>query len=162
MLIKGLVCLSILIFTTTIGYLFASKYRNRKVFFLQFYQFNEGFLRELEYMKRPLRQFIESCVYKGDFLDILQRFLENLGDYELFLSNFPEIGYINNEEMRLIDDYFNSLGRGDTVTQRQHFSNLREVIGSISKKCELEYKKYGDLYIKMGVLIGLAIIVVIL
>ncbi|MBE5752681.1 MAG: hypothetical protein E7343_01265 [Clostridiales bacterium] len=162
MLIKIIVCLAILIFTTTIGYLLASKYRNRKLFFHQFCQFNERFLREIEYSKRPIKEFIQCYAYKGDFCEILNKYLEKLGAFDDFLSIFPEIGYLENEEMRVVCDYFNSLGKGDSYTQKSYFSTASIQIEEYRKKSESDYKRYADLYVKLGVLFGLAIIIVII
>lgn len=161
MLIKVIVCLAILIFTTSIGYLLASKYRNRKLFFNQFFQFNERFLREIEYSKRPIKEFVQSYAYKGDFSEVLNKYLENLGNFDDFLSVFPEIGCLENEEIRVICDYFNLLGKGDSYTQKSYFSTVSLQIEEYKKKSENDYKRYADLYVKLGVLFGLAIIIVI-
>ena len=162
MIIKAIVCLSILIFTTTIGYLLASKYRNRKIFFMQFHLLNERFLREIEYQKRPIREFIQKNIFKGDFCQVLNIYLDNLGNFDDFLSIFPEISYLNNEEIKFLSEYLNSLGKGDSGAQKKHFSALNTQIDEFKKSSEVEYKRYADLYVKLGVLIGLAIIIVII
>ncbi len=161
MLIKIIVCLAILVFTTSIGYLLASKYRNRKLFFNQFSQFNERFLREIEYSKRPIKEFTQSYAYKGDFCEILNKYLENLGSFNDFLCVFPDISCLETEEIRVICDYFNSLGKGDSSTQKSYFSSVNAQIEEYKKKSEKDYKRYADLYVKLGVLVGLAIIIVI-
>ena len=161
MLIKIVVCLAILGFTTTVGYVLASKFRNRKLFFAQLKLFNERFLREMDYAKRPIKEFVQIYAYKGDFNDILSIYLDKLGQFDDFLTVFPEIGYFTREEIRMICDYFNSLGKGDSLTQKSNFSTLDSQLSEYYKKAEIEYKKYADLYVKLGVLIGLAIIIVI-
>lgn len=161
MLIKITVCLAILCFTTAVGYILASKFRNRKLFFEQLKLFNERFLREIDYAKRPIKEFIQIYAYKGDFNDILAIYLEKLGHFDDFLSLFPEISYFTREEERMICDYFNALGKGDSSTQKSNFSCFDAQLNEYSKKAEIEYKKYANLYVKLGVLIGLAIIIII-
>ncbi len=160
MIIKFLLCIAILAFTSGVGYVLASKYRQRKVFFLQFAQFNERFLREISYTKRPLKEFIESFAYKGEFADLLKSYLEQLGKEGGEL--FSEFSFISAEEEKTLKEYFRSLGKGDSDSQRNYFSNAKEVINEYKNKAETEYKKYADLYVKLGVLIGLAIIIIII
>ena len=162
MAVKFLLCIAILAFTSGVGYFLASKYRQRKVFFTQFYEFNERFLREISYSKRPIREFIVSNAYKGDFSELLKNYLSVLGKEDELLNIFSEISYINQEEIKTAIDYFRSLGKGDSESQKNYFSNAKELIGEYKKKSETEYKKYADLYVKLGVLIGLAIIIIII
>ena len=58
MLTKFFFGIAIIAFTTYCGYLLSKKYRRRKVFYEQFYTFNERFLNEITYYKRPLIEWI--------------------------------------------------------------------------------------------------------
>ena len=162
MAIKILLCMAILAFTSGVGYFFAAKYRQRKLFFAQFYQFNERFLREISYSKRPLRDFIEGHAYKGDFSELLKGYLQILGREDEYYKLFSDLTLLHSEETKIAIDYFQSLGKGDSESQKNYFSNAKEVVGELKKKTEKEYKKYADLYIKLGVLVGLAIIIIII
>ena len=160
--IKIIVCFAILAFTTSVGYLFATKFRNRRLFFSQFKLFNERFLSEIEFSKRPIKEFVQLYAYKGDFNDILRIYLENLGKYTDFSVVFPEIIYLEKEDARMVCDYFDSLGKGDSSTQKSNYLGFSTRLYESYQKSELEYKKYANLYVKLGVLIGLAIIIVII
>ena len=95
--------MALLIFTSGIGYSFALKYRKRKQFFAQFYDFNEKFLQELGYTKRPLAEFIENTAYKGDFSDLLKLFLDNTSQEINFSPYFSSITFLRNEEEKEIE-----------------------------------------------------------
>ena len=101
MLIKTVLCVTLLIFTSGIGYSFALKYRKRKLFYSQFYEFNEKFLQELGYTKRPLAEFIKNTAYKGDFSELLRLFLEGSFKETNFESYFSSITFLKNEEDEL-------------------------------------------------------------
>lgn len=162
MVIKIILCLSILAFTSGVGYFMASKFRQRKLFFSQFLQFNERFLREITYSKRPLKEFILSYSYKADFSELLNNYLNGLGKEEILLSKFiNEISYLEKDEPKMIFEYFQALGKGNSDSQKSYFSNANSVLEEFRNKSSAEYKKNADLYVKLGVLIGLAIIIII-
>lgn len=162
MLIKTVLCVTLLIFTSGIGYGFAVKYRKRKLFFAQLYDFNEKFLLELSYSKRPLIEFIKSFAYKSDFADLLQEFLLKIEEDDFFNDYFSAVTFLKPDEEREISLFFKDLGRGDSETQKKTFMNHLQINLKKKEKTNEEYKKYGELYVKLGVLAGLSIIIIII
>ena len=162
MLIKILLCLTLLIFTSGVGYAFASKYRKRKVFFSQFYEFNQKFIQELSYSKRPIKDFIQAYPYKSEFLALLEVYRDNLGQDNLFNEYFSLNTFLILEEEKLISDYFHQLGKGDSESQKAFFVSRSKELEKIKDTTEKDYKKYAELYVKLGVLVGFAIIIVII
>ena len=162
MLIKILLCLTLLIFTSGIGYVFSLKYRKRKQFFSQFYHFNQKFLQELTYSKRPIREFIQSYPYKGEFLGLIEEYRQKLGQDNFFNEYFSENNILSLEEEKWVIEYFEQLGKGDSESQKNTFLNRSKDLEIFKKESEDEYKKYAELYVKLGVLLGLAIIIVII
>ena len=67
MLIKFLLGIAIVAFTSFCGYLFSGKYRKRSLFFRQLNAFNERFLTEISYYRRPIGEFATRYSYKGEF-----------------------------------------------------------------------------------------------
>ena len=162
MIVKIVLCVTLLIFTSGIGYVFALKYRKRKQFFSQFYDFNERFLRELEYSRRPLTDFIQNCLYKGEFSDLLSIFLMN-SDIEMPLQDyFSSITFLKLDEEKTISQFFNELGKGDCESQKKVFGNYLKDLGHKKTETNSDYKKYAELYVKLGVLVGISIIILIL
>ena len=86
---------------------------------------------------------------------------------ELSQSNEREIAFddcefLKGEDKSLVEDYFKMLGKGDSASQKTYFSAAKEGITKLYSDAENEYKKYGDLYIKLGFLCGLLILILII
>ena len=78
-MIKFILGMAIVCFTSFCGYVLAKKYRQRKNFFAQMNEFNERFLSEIAYYRRPVGEFAEKYAYKGEFEILLNAFLDSLG-----------------------------------------------------------------------------------
>ena len=160
---KIVLCLAILAFTTGVGYCFASKYRKRKLFFKQFFEFNDSYLQELEYYKRPLKEFIFVGNYKNEFAELLTFYLKYLGKSDPWLIDFlSNVSFLDNEEEGFLKNYFNSLGKADSLSQKNYFLGAKTTLSIWKNAAESDYKKYAELYVKLGVFIGLAIIIIII
>ena len=61
-----------------------------------------------------------------------------------------------------MEDYFQMLGKGDSSSQKTYFSAMKEEIQKRYNLAENEYKRYGDLYIKLGFLCGLFLLILII
>ena len=161
---KFLLGLAIIAFTTFCGYLLAKKYRQRKLFFQQLHEFNERFLCEISYYKRPVKDFALRYTYRGEFRLLLYNFLHNL-DHPTEGNNFlddPQCSFLKTEDRRIVADYFLMLGRGDTSSQKSYFTSVKNELTSIQKDADTACKKYGDLYVKLGFLCGLLLLILII
>ena len=67
MWLKILICIAVIAFFTGLGYLISGKYRARKKFYTQFCAFNERYLNELTFTRKPLSSFLKEFEYTGDF-----------------------------------------------------------------------------------------------
>ena len=160
--VKILICLSILIFTSGCGYYLARKDRQRKLFFRQYEIFNEHFLQEIRSLRRPLHEFISSKSYKAEFADLLGIYMNSLGKTVDLCDEFEEFTFLTLEERRDLAEYFNRLGKSDSDSQNRFYDEMKGRISGLVKSANEEYGKYADLYVKLGVLIGLAIIIIII
>ena len=164
-MVKFLLGIAIVAFTSYCGFVLSKKYRKRKLFFVQLKEFNERFLSEISYYRRPLGEFVSKYVYKGEFQDFLQNFIFELDE----LSQNPEkefsfVGFefLTDEEKSVVEDYFRMLGKGDSASQKTYFSAEKERLAKLQTNAENDCKKYGDLYIKLGFLCGLLILILII
>ena len=163
-MIKILLGVSIVAFTSFCGYIFSGKYRKRKSFFRQFNEFNERFLSEISYYRRPIGDFISQYSYKEDFDELLKLFYGQISSEEDERGSFIDetsFHFLSQEEKLFVDNYFLMFGRGDSVSQKGYFSSVKEKIVGLRNHAESEAKKYGDLYIKLGFLCGLLILILI-
>lgn len=155
----------VVLFTTFCGYLFAKKYRQRKLFLQQFKEFNERFLSEVSYFRRPIKAFVASYAYKGEFDRFLKVFFKLLesGQSQVRAFDFKtEFPFLRKEERQTLEDYFLMIGKGDSASQKGYFSSVKERLSALYLTAEKDCKKYGDLYIKLGFLCGLLILILMI
>ncbi|MBE5746683.1 MAG: hypothetical protein E7352_00700 [Clostridiales bacterium] len=165
MMQKFIIGVALVAFTSFCGYFLARKYRQRKLFFKQFQEFNERFLSEIAYYRRPIREFASKYTYKGEFDMLLKDFFTTLENRAIMQAEFldlPVYSFLKSEEKRIVEDYFLMLGKGDSASQKGYFSSVKESLARLQKESEETCKRYGDLYIKIGFLCGLLILILIL
>ena len=163
-MLKFFLGVAVVVFSTFCGYMFAKKYRKRRLFFAQMQHFNERFLNEITYAKRPLSEFANSLTYKGEFEIFSKAFLFELGSEDLIETAqavLDEMSFFSGEEKAFIIDYFSSMGKGDSFTQKQYFSAIKMQLQEYAEQTKSAYEKYGNMYIKLGFLAGLTILILI-
>lgn len=155
MWIKLLLCVLIVAFCTFLGYFAAGKYRSRRKFYQQFVAFNERFLHELEYARRPLQELIQNGDLSGDFARMLE-FHAARKEFELNFS------YLTKEERTECKEYLSMLGTGDAHSQRSYFASQMRSLAEKQQASEKDAKERGELYLKLGVLAGLAFVILVI
>ena len=88
--IKFFVGIAIVAFTSFCGYLLAGKYRKRGLFFREFQEFNERFLSEISYYRRPIKQFLGKYAYRGEFSMLVSELLSGIENNEVFSLKIVE------------------------------------------------------------------------
>ena len=163
-MLKFFVGIAVVAFTSLCGYLMAGKYRKRGLFFAQFQEFNERFLSEIAYYRRPIRQFFGKYSYKGEFAILLTEFLFCLENEENFgqkILEYDTFQFLKKEDKEILCDYFLMLGKGDSAAQKGYFSAVKERLLSLRAEAQKEEKRYVDLFVKLGFLFGLFILILI-
>ena len=163
MMTKFLFGVALVAFGSFCGYFLAKKYRQRKSFFAQLHLFNERFISEVSYYRRPIREFANSYAFQGEFRSLLMSFLQNIeqngGGLEI---DWKEYSFLRKDEQSAVQDYFLMLGRGDSSSQKAYFSSVSGAVSKWDSDASIAAKKYGDLYIKLGFLCGLFVLILIL
>ncbi len=154
MWLKLLLAFLIIAFSVALGYFAAEKFRERRAFYAQFDLFNARYLNELAYARTPLYEFIRPAEYKGDFSKLLSAFCRR----ERVEADF---GYLSEEEKTECADYFSMLGKGDAASQSGYFGGKKMLLDEKKKKAEEEAASRGSLYLKLGLLAGLAFVILI-
>ena len=161
---KVLLCIAIVAFTSFCGYVLTKKYRKRKRFFAELKEFNERFISEISYSRRPITEFFFAYSYKGEFNEFFNDYFQSIQKdddvYEIRKTELLE--FLNSEEKGVVEDYFLMLGKGDSASQKAYFLGMKERINKTYADADTAYKRYGDLYIKLGFLCGLFIILLII
>lgn len=156
--------IAIVAFTSFCGFLLARKYRQRKQFFTQLRDFNERFLTEINYYRRPLKEFASKYVYKGEFRLLLQEYFRGIDESfrALRVLESSDFSFLKKDEKSFVADYLQSLGKADSSSQKAYFSSVKDTLGKLYTEATENCKKYGDLYIKLGFLCGLLILILII
>ncbi len=154
MWIKFALAVAIILFCTFLGYLAAGKARTKSNFYLQFSAFNERYLNEIEYARKPLSAFLSMHEYAGEFGGVVKRFSERK-------DVLPKENFLSEEEKSELKDYFSMLGNGDTSSQKEYFSIRTKQLAGKAETYRKEAKERGELYLKLGLLFGLAVVILI-
>lgn len=142
-------------FCTLLGYLAAGKDRQRSKFYLALNTLNEKYLAELKFSRKPLGEFLAACNFSGDFCEFLNAF-------ERTRTLCPDLSYLNKDEKAEIAEFFSMLGKGDSASQLGYFSAQAETVKKKSEKLFKEAKERSELYVKLGLLAGLAFVILII
>ncbi|MCI9009698.1 MAG: hypothetical protein HFE27_00745 [Clostridia bacterium] len=154
MWLKFLVSICVIAFCVFLGYLASAKFRLRKKYFVQLATFNERYLNELSYARKPLSDFLREYPYNGDFA-------KTIGAIAQRQDARPKLGYLNKDEKKYCADYFEMLGKGDAVSQKSFYSAQTGQLEEKKTVSEREAKSRGELYLKLGLLAGLAFVILI-
>lgn len=153
--LKLLLAMATVAFSTLIGWFAAGKYRARRLFFAEFARFNEKYLAELSYERRQLGRFLAENSFEGEFGKTVETFRKKRE------ANFS-YPFLKKEEKADGENYFSSLGKGDAHTQITFFSAQAGRLGALKAESEREAKGRGELYLKLGLLAGLALVLLII
>lgn len=146
-----------------IGYIFSLKYRRRAIFFRTLVMLCQKIDVEINYSRERLKNLLKN------FDDKTKRNLHGLdANYITYLENntsleeatlFKNINFLKQNEKDLILLFFKSLGRSDLASQSQELKNYEKRFEEFSNGASGENKKYGSLSIKLGIIAGLAVVV---
>lgn len=154
MWLKFILCGAVIAFCIFLGYLASAKYRLRKKFFCQLSEFNARYLNELSYSRKPLGALIEGFPCTGDFKKMLVQF-------DRQHNSAVRFSYLTAEEKKDFSNYFDMLGKGDAFSQKGYFEMQKSALEEKKTKSMTEAKRRGELYLKLGLLAGLAIVILI-
>ena len=164
-MLKILFGLAIVAISTIFGYFLSKKYRQRRRFLGQLRAFNEQFINEITYYRRPIKNFLSAHVFEGEFQALLQSYVISLGEYTesdgkaLDLSAYT---FLYENEKLDISDYFMMLGKGDADSQKRYFLSMGERLIKYETEAIAQGKKYENLYTELGFLCGLFILILII
>ena len=155
MWLKIIICIAVIAFSTAVGYLLAGKYRARKKFYEQFCLFNKQYLNELSYTRKSLPDFLKEHEYTGDFAKAIKKCVEAR-------DTSVNFSFLGKEERAACGNYFSMLGKGDALSQKSYFGAQTQVLEARYADEEKQAKSRSSLYVKLGLLAGLAIVILII
>ena len=105
----------------------------------------------------------ERWIYLLKHMETLERMPERLRKsvFERLLE-VADVASLTKEERVDGENYFRQLGKGDSHTQTAYFSAQKARLSACKEQCEREAKARTELYTKLGLLAGLALVVLIM
>ena len=137
-----------------LGYLKTLPIKKRKDFFISFNNFNLIFKNSVFFEKKTIFQIMNANKNKDDFNELLNEYI-NTGS-----SNIDK-NYLTNAEKVFIKEYLEVIGKGDERSQIDYVNHVYEMIEDKKKQCYEDEKKFGSMYFKLSILIGLMLFIVV-
>lgn len=141
-MIKLLILSAIVILSALLGIILtADKKKNMNVF-AQFYEFNEKLLLNLKYGRIKVKEIASEYEY-------VQKALQ--GEHIL-----------KGEEDEFLQNYVANIGSTDTYSQVDYLNERKQNLKKYKDESEEVYKKYGSLYFKIALMIGILVAVLLI
>lgn len=161
---KVVILILIALICVLIGYIVSKKYRVRANFFQALLYLCQKFDIEINYSRERVKNIFLNLdeKYKKDLKGIDVNYISFL-DKQVPLDKdnlFKNITFLKENEKEMIFSFFKTLGRSDVDSQSKEIKNFQTRFGELAKDVNSDYKKYGSLSIKLGIITGLLIIVI--
>lgn len=138
-----------------VGVLVKKRYKWREKFYQDARDYFAFFEKELTFKKTPLpeinKKYMATC--GQEFLKYISQTGDNTKKYEpLFLKK---------EERAMIDEAIAGLGKSAYKEQVEYVKHWQSEFEKMANKCLQENKKYGGMYFKLCVLLGIALLILL-
>lgn len=157
----GVLCLC----SSYIGLVIKRYYHIRSVFFADFVRFIEILHEEISFMKSPLNRIIINFKdgKKGEFVRILEIY-ENMLNGDINAENLAakiNSVYINKSEKEMLVSMLAQLGKLDSATQITNLANYKARVSAKAQESKKKSVTIGGLSFKLGVLLGVMIMIIV-
>lgn len=145
-----------LIVSTYIGYIYSKKYTDRKKFYKDFFYFNKNFYNQVSFSQNSLIKVIREKDDNSYFNTLLK---------EIIINNNENIKLSDNllkEDEDFFKEYVYNIGKSDYNTQKKYLSEMDSIILKKMTEAEENEKKYKKVYLKLGITIGLIILIILI
>lgn len=147
-----------------IGYGLSRYYFSRVKLFMSLINFTEKLDTDINFGKAKLLKIIEDfkCESK-DLKKILNGYILCLNEGKSCTEDmvFKDIKILKDGEKNVILNFLLELGKLDVFNQTKQIENSKLRFKEILEGCNEEKKKYGNLYLKLGIILGLLIALIL-
>ena len=152
-IVLGLV---IFLLCVIMAFVLSTKYVEKRKFYEDFLSFNDKLKVELSFTKLTLKKLMEGFNgRKTIFFNCATRYFD---DKEMDLT----VKWLRGEEKDYVKSYFSTIGTSDAVSQLEYVRNVDVELRKKYDDAKNEEKKYRQLYLRLGILIGLAGFIIVL
>jgi len=173
MVLKLIVGLILLLSSSTIGYLIAQRYSLRVKQLTYFINSLNTLETEIIYYATPLPIAMKkvgdrshssiSWIFEETWSILSHK--EGYGIDEIWrkvIKKYIDCLSLSDEDIEIIIDFAKELGFGNKDTQNKHFEYTKELLMEQRKKANIEREKNGRMFNRLGILLGLAIVIILI
>ncbi len=148
------ILLSILIVacSTYIGWGISNYYKKRVIFFKDVNDLLNFLINNINFLKDSINVILLNFVKQQQpsvaLIEIINDYISNKKQYYILLKK---------EEVYIINNIFNHLGKSDSENQIAGLKNFTFQINNVIEKCEADYNKIGRISTKLGFLFGITL-----
>ncbi len=140
-------------------------YKERCKLYGELADFTEYLDREIRCLKTPLETNISNYgVRDGVFGTVIKKYSEGLrfgyGSADEIKVRIKSV-YLKEEDNLILASFLYSLGRGDYETELTNLSRYKGIFNEKKLKSEKELKQNGDMYYKLAVTLGIAVMLLV-
>ena len=144
-----------LFFSVVISKLLLKKYILKTKYYVDFNNFNNKMINEINFEKRTLLNIVNKFDNSNDFSNRISEYYKTNG-------NYSNLEYLTEEDNLIFSEYVEFLGKTDTNTQIKQLKIYQNILDEKVKVLKVEEKEKNELYLKMGVMIGLTLFIIII
>ena len=148
-----------------IGILIKRGYSENTKLYKDLVDFCDAFKRELTFQKSALIDFCNKFCdgRKGDIVDLIQEYIKDLQSVGQFVRDAEKwtVAHLKKEEKQEIIDFLSGLGKSPTVEQLSLVDKSCQLFQSRQKIALDNEKKKGNMFFKLLVLLGIALMVIL-
>ena len=162
-MIKYLILFAIAGICAYIGWGYSNYYTSRSKFFKSVELLFDKLKTEIRFSQGKLIEILNDFQpHSKDTQTLINNFVDCLNfDKEINPENlFVGIKVLNDDEKNVLAIFFKSLGKFDAFNQTNQLANQQDQLAQFFKKAEEDAKKFGTLYIKLGIIAGLVIVLI--
>lgn len=157
MIIGGALCVC----SAYIGLYIAKKYRKTLIFCNEWKEFNAYCRQNIYYLKKPLGNIIDEFASnkKSEFSLLIRQFKEKKSFDESQITK--SLNLLKNSEKVILKDYFFDLGLLEWGVQIDKLDFYSKHLEKVCTDAKIRDKNNGALACKLGVIFGIAIMIVL-
>lgn len=153
---KFLIGILLVMTCTYISFRLSDKYTIRKNFFNTFLQFTKILKNEVSFSKRTILSLLKDKQCDKDlFYSVVTNYFNNK-DFTFDNKHF------SNDEKEHLKSFLEEIGKTNSGLQYEFLSTTEKTIGEKLAVLQEEEKKYKNLYLKLGFLLGILLFVLII
>jgi len=148
-----------------VGVTIKKRYKNRLRFYTSACEYGQMMASELSFKKTPIPQIAQKFTQSrnGEFERVLNECMSEAregkgADHALEKIN---VAHLKREEKAELFDFLCGRGKSALGDQLATVAHYNEIFEKRRKKCEEDSKKLGNMYFKLCVLLGLAIMLIL-